>query len=42
MNPKYPVYIISKGRANSCLTARELKNYGRLKKSFMSKPKTKL
>jgi hypothetical protein len=25
MNPKYPIYIISKGRANSCLTARELK-----------------
>lgn len=25
MNPKYPVYIISKGTANSCLTARELK-----------------
>ena len=25
MNPKYPIYVISKGRANSCLTARELK-----------------
>jgi hypothetical protein len=25
MNPKYPIYIISKGRANNCLTARELK-----------------
>lgn len=24
MNPKYPVYVISKGRSNSCLTAREL------------------
>lgn len=24
MNPKYPIYIISKGRANKCLTAREL------------------
>jgi hypothetical protein len=24
MNPKYPVYVISKGRANHCLTAREL------------------
>lgn len=26
MNPKYPIYIISKGRAKSCLTARELKS----------------
>jgi len=25
MNPKYPVYIISKGRWSNCLTARELK-----------------
>jgi hypothetical protein len=25
MNPKYPIYIISKGRPNNCLTARELK-----------------
>jgi len=25
MNPKYPIYVISKGRAKSCLTARELK-----------------
>ncbi len=25
MNPKYPIYIISKGRSNNCLTARELK-----------------
>jgi hypothetical protein len=24
MNPKYPIYVISKGRHNSCLTAREL------------------
>ena len=24
MNPSYPVYIISKGRAGRCLTAREL------------------
>ena len=24
MNPKYPVYVISKGRANRCLTVREL------------------
>jgi hypothetical protein len=24
MNPKYPVFVISKGRANRCLTAREL------------------
>jgi hypothetical protein len=24
MNPKYPIYIISKGRASRCLTAREL------------------
>ena len=24
MNPKYPVYVISKGRPNRCLTAREL------------------
>ena len=28
MNPKYPVYIISKDRANSCLTARELNKMG--------------
>jgi hypothetical protein len=26
MNPKYPIYIISKGRANRLLTARELEN----------------
>lgn len=25
MNPKYPIYIISKSRGNNCLTARELK-----------------
>jgi hypothetical protein len=25
MNPKYPIYVISKGRADNCLTARELK-----------------
>ncbi len=25
MNPKYPVYVISKGRAHNCLTVRELK-----------------
>lgn len=25
MNPKYPIYIISKGRGDKCLTARELK-----------------
>jgi hypothetical protein len=25
MNPKFPIYIISKGRGNKCLTARELK-----------------
>jgi hypothetical protein len=25
MNPEYPIYVISKGRANNCLTARELK-----------------
>lgn len=25
MNPDYPVYVISKGRAKNCLTARELK-----------------
>ena len=24
MNPKYPIYVISKGRSNRCLTAREL------------------
>jgi len=24
MNPKYPIYVISKGRYNKCLTAREL------------------
>lgn len=24
MNPKYPVFVISKGRANTCLTVREL------------------
>ena len=24
MNPKYPIYIISKGRASKCLTSREL------------------
>lgn len=24
MNPKYPIYVISKGRAHNCLTAREL------------------
>ena len=28
MNPKYPIYIISKGRAKNCLTARELKMMG--------------
>ncbi len=26
MNPRYPVFVISKGRANSCLTVRELTN----------------
>lgn len=25
MNPRYPVYVISKGRSRNCLTARELK-----------------
>jgi len=24
MNPRYPIYIISKGRSKRCLTAREL------------------
>ena len=24
MNPKYPIYVISKSRANKCITAREL------------------
>jgi hypothetical protein len=28
MNPKYPIYIISKGRPSSCLTARELDKMG--------------
>lgn len=28
MNPNYPIYIISKGRGNSCLTARELNLMG--------------
>ena len=28
MNPKYPIYIISKGRSNSCLTARQLTQMG--------------
>ena len=26
MNPKYPIYVISKGRSSNCLTARELTN----------------
>lgn len=26
MNPRYPIYVISKGRAKKCLTARELSN----------------
>ena len=28
MNPRYPVFVISKGRHKSCLTARELTNMG--------------
>ena len=28
MNNKYPIYVISKGRPKSCLTARELKLMG--------------
>jgi len=28
MNPKYPVYIISKGRADTRLTAKALENLG--------------
>lgn len=28
MNPKYPIYVISKGRGKSCLTARELLKMG--------------